>query len=126
MKLIGNEQVDLITSQIITFNSQVLFMSVPTEAEEVNEYEDLGIKQVIWVEANPDVFEEMRVMLTNAEASVESHAFQYAASTEDHATVEFNRYYGPDAGYLRGNKGCSSLLKASLVDLNPGIKILSK
>ena len=33
--------------------------------EEVNEYEDLGAKQVIWVEANPDVFEEMRVALTN-------------------------------------------------------------
>ena len=80
--------------------------------EEVNEYEDLGAKQVIWVEANPDVFEEMRVALTNAESAIESHAFQYAASTEDHATVKFNRYYGPDAGYLRGNKGCSSLLKA--------------
>ena len=80
--------------------------------EEVNEYEDLGAKQVIWVEANPDVFEEMHVALTNAESTIESHAFQYAASTEDYSTVEFNRYYGPDAGYLRGNKGCSSLLKA--------------
>jgi len=80
--------------------------------EEIREYEDLGAKQVIWVEANPDVFEEMRVALTNAESSIESHAFQYAASKEDHTTVKFNRYYGPDAGYLRGNKGCSSLLKA--------------
>ena len=81
--------------------------------EEVNEYEDLGAKQVIWVEANPDVFKEMEVNLTRAGASVESIAFQYAASNVDHETVDFYRYYGPDAGYLIGNKGCSSLLKTS-------------
>ena len=40
-------------------------------------------KQVIWVEMikPKDVFEEMRVALTNAESAIESHAFQYAAST---------------------------------------------
>lgn len=80
--------------------------------EEINEYGDLGAKTVIWVEANPEVFDEMCIMLTNAEANIDSHAFQYAASTEDHGTAEFNRYYGPDAGHLVGNKGCSSLLKA--------------
>ena len=80
--------------------------------EEINEYADLGAKTVIWVEANPEVFDEMCIMLTNAEANIDSHAFQYAASTEDHGTAEFNRYYGPDAGHLVGNKGCSSLLKA--------------
>jgi len=80
--------------------------------EEINEYGDLGAKTVVWVEANPEVFDEMCIMLTNAEANIDSHAFQYAASTEDHGTAEFNRYYGPDAGHLVGNKGCSSLLKA--------------
>tara|TARA_B100000035_G_scaffold238053_1_gene206329 strand:- start:119 stop:778 length:660 start_codon:yes stop_codon:yes gene_type:complete len=80
--------------------------------EEINEYGDLGAKTVIWIEANPEVFDEMCIMLTNAEANIDSHAFQYAASTEDHGTAEFNRYYGPDAGHLVGNKGCSSLLKA--------------
>ena len=49
-------------------------------------------------------------MLTNAESAIESHAFQYAASTEDHGTAEFNRYYGPDAGIL-GNKGVFFSLK---------------
>jgi len=81
--------------------------------EEIYEYESLGAKQVIWVEPNPDVFKEMEVNLTRAEASVESSAFQYAASNVDHETVDFYRYYGPDAGYLTGNKGCSSLLKTS-------------
>ena len=80
--------------------------------EEINEDGDLGAKTVIWIEANPEVFDEMCIMLTNAEANIDSHAFQYAASTEDHGTAEFNRYYGPDAGHLVGNKGCSSLLKA--------------
>lgn len=81
--------------------------------EEVFDYEKLGAEQVIWVEPNPDVFEEMKVFLTRAGASVESKAFEYAASNVDHQTVDFNIYYGPDAGYLRGNKGCSSLLEAN-------------
>jgi FkbM family methyltransferase len=81
--------------------------------EEVGEYEDLGAKKVIWVEANPDVFEEMRVNLENSNASLESCAFQYAASNVDHKIVDFHLYYGPDAQYMKGNKGCSSLLKTS-------------
>jgi len=81
--------------------------------EEVFDYEKLGAEKIIWVEPNPDVFEEMEVFLTRAGASVESRAFEYAASNVDHQTVDFNIYYGPDAGYLRGNKGCSSLLEAN-------------
>jgi len=81
--------------------------------EEIFEYENLGAKQVIWIEPNPDVFKEMEVFLSRAGASVESNAFEYAASNVDHEKVDFNIYYGPDAGYLKGNKGCSSLLKAN-------------
>ena len=81
--------------------------------EELPEYESLGAKDVIWIEPNPDVFEEMKVSLTNAESCIESKGFEYAASNVDHQMVDFNIYYGPDAGYLRGNKGCSSLLKAN-------------
>jgi FkbM family methyltransferase len=80
--------------------------------EEVFDYENLGAKKVIWIEPNPDVFKEMKVFLTNAKSEIESQAFEYAASNTDHETVDFNIYYGPDAGYLRGNKGCSSLLTA--------------
>ena len=80
--------------------------------EEVHQYEDLGAKKIIWVEPNPDVFKEMEILLNDASASTESSAFEYAASNVDHETVDFNLYYGPDAGHLVGNKGCSSLLKA--------------
>ena len=81
--------------------------------EEIFEYENLGAKRVVWVEPNPDVFGEMEVFLTRSGAAVESQAFEYAASDVDHEIVDFNLYYGPDAGYLRGNKGCSSLLRAN-------------
>ena len=80
--------------------------------EEVSYYEELGAKKIIWVEPNPDVFNEMEILLNDAEAAIESAAFEYAASNVDHETVDFNLYYGPDAGHLIGNKGCSSLLKA--------------
>ena len=80
--------------------------------EEVHQYEELGAKKIIWVEPNPDVFKEMEILLNDASASADSAAFEYAASNVDHETVDFNLYYGPDAGHLVGNKGCSSLLKA--------------
>ena len=80
--------------------------------EEVEQYADMGAKTVIWVEPNPDLFKEMKHFLTSVGASIDSHAFEYAVSDVDHDNVDFHLYYGPDAGFMRGNKGCSSLLKA--------------
>jgi FkbM family methyltransferase len=81
--------------------------------EEIYDYETMGVKQVIWVEPVPELFDEMETFLTTAQCAVTSHAYEYAASNTDHEMVEFNLYYGPDAAYMRGNKGCSSLLKTS-------------
>tara|TARA_B100000700_G_scaffold78156_1_gene87719 strand:- start:1025 stop:1576 length:552 start_codon:yes stop_codon:yes gene_type:complete len=72
----------------------------------------MDAKTVIWVEPNPDVFKEMKHFLTSVGAAIDSHAFEYAVSDVDHDNVDFHLYYGPDAGFMRGNKGCSSLLKA--------------
>ena len=80
--------------------------------EEIGQYEDMGAKTVIWVEPNPEVFKEMKHYLTSFGASIDSHAFEYAVSDVDHDIVDFYLYYGPDAGFMEGNKGCSSLLKA--------------
>ena len=80
--------------------------------EELEQYADMGAKTVIWVEPNPDLFKEMKHFLTSVGASIDSHAFEYAVSDVDHDNVDFHLYYGPDAGFMRGNKGCSSLLKA--------------
>ncbi len=80
--------------------------------EEIFLYEKLGAKKVIWIEPDPEVFEELQVALNDSGASLDSYAFCCAASNLDQDGVEFNLYYGPDAGYMVGNKGCSSLLKA--------------
>ena len=80
--------------------------------EEIFRYERLGAKQVVWIEPDPGVFKELQVALTNSGATLDSYAFCCAASDTDEDAVDFNLYYGPDAGYMRGNKGCSSLLKA--------------
>ena len=79
--------------------------------EELFDYEKLGAKKVIWIEPNPDVFRELEISLSNSDSSVESHGFCVAASDEDSDEVDFHICYGPDAGFMTGNKGCSSLLK---------------
>jgi len=80
--------------------------------EEIYDYESMGAKNVVWVEPVPELFKEMETFLTKTQCSVTSHAFEYAVSDVDHDNVDFHLYYGPDAGFMRGNKGCSSLLKA--------------
>ena len=80
--------------------------------EEVDQYENLGAKNIIWVEPDPEVYKEMEVFLNRAQAGVQSHAYDYAVSNVDHEEVDFHRYHGPDAGYMIGNKGCGSLLQA--------------
>jgi FkbM family methyltransferase len=79
--------------------------------EEIYDYEKLGAKQVIWVEPNPDVFKELEIALSRAETTVESHGFCVAASDSDCGEIDFHICYGPDAGFMTGNKGCSSLLR---------------
>ncbi len=79
--------------------------------EEIYDYEKLGAKQIIWIEPNPDVFKELEIALSRAETSVESYGFCVAASDSDCEEIDFHICYGPDAGFMKGNKGCSSLLK---------------
>ena len=79
--------------------------------EEIYDYEKLGAKQIIWVEPNPDVFKELEISLSRADSSVESHGFCVAASDTNCEEVDFHICYGPDASFMSGNKGCSSLLK---------------
>ena len=76
--------------------------------EEIYDYEKLGAKKVVWIEPNPEVFEELVCFLENAETSVESTGFCVAAGDSDNDEIDFHVCYGPDAGYMVGNKGCSS------------------
>ena len=81
---------------------------------ELPQYKNLGAKKVVWVEANPEVYGEL---LENLEimniSEVQSIPFNQLISDTDDVPTDFNIYYGWDAGHLVGNKGMSSMLKAS-------------
>ena len=81
---------------------------------ELPQYRNLGAKKVVWIEANPEVYDEL---LENLEimniSEVKSFPFNQLISDTDDVLTDFNIYYGWDAGHLTGNKGMSSMLKAS-------------
>lgn len=80
---------------------------------ELPQYERMGVESVTWIEANPEVYQELleNLKLMNI-TSIESFAFNQLIADQDDVETEFNLYYGWDAGHLVGNKGMSSILKA--------------
>ena len=80
---------------------------------ELPQYRNMGVEEVVWVEANPEVYGEL---LENLEImnidKVESLPYNQLISNKDDVELDFNLYYGWDAGHLVGNKGMSSILKA--------------
>jgi FkbM family methyltransferase len=77
--------------------------------EELPDHVEMGAKKIVWVEANPDVYGEMQVAL--AGSSIENHTFCVACTDSDDEKIEFNLIYGPDADFMVGNKGCSSIFE---------------
>lgn len=80
---------------------------------ELPQYQRIGAKKVVWIEANPEVYNELleNLQIMNI-TEVESLPFNQLVSDQDDVETEFNLYYGWDAGHLVGNKGMSSILKA--------------
>ena len=80
---------------------------------ELTQYRNMGVEEVVWVEANPEVYQELleNLELMNV-GEVKSLPFNQLISDSDDIETDFNIYYGWDAGHLVGNKGMSSLLKA--------------
>lgn len=80
---------------------------------ELPQYQRIGAKKVVWIEANPEVYSELleNLQIMNI-TEVESLPFNQLVSDQDDVETEFNLYYGWDAGHLVGNKGMSSILKA--------------
>ena len=80
---------------------------------ELPQYRNMGVEEVVWVEANPEVYQELleNLELMNV-GEVKSLPFNQLISDSDDIETDFNIYYGWDAGHLVGNKGMSSLLKA--------------
>ena len=80
---------------------------------ELPQYKEMGVGEVVWVEANPEVYGELVENLEIMNISeVKSLPYNQLISDKDDVELDFNLYYGWDAGYLVGNKGMSSLLKA--------------
>ena len=80
---------------------------------ELPQYRNMGVEEVVWVEANPEVYQELLENLELMNVSeVKSLPFNQLISDSDDIETDFNIYYGWDAGHLVGNKGMSSLLKA--------------
>ena len=81
---------------------------------ELPTYRDMNVKQVVWVEANPEVYQELLANLQRmAIDTVDSLTFNQLITDQDDVETDFNLYYNWDAGYLVGNKGMSSIHKAS-------------
>ncbi len=80
---------------------------------ELPQYKEMGVGEVVWVEANPEVYGELVENLEIMNISeVKSSPYNQLISDKDDVELDFNLYYGWDAGHLVGNKGMSSLLKA--------------
>lgn len=79
---------------------------------ELGQYEAMGVEHVIWIEANPDVYKELIENLNSKDSSIYSYPFNVLISDTE-GMRDFHLYYGWDAGYMVGNKGMSSLLKAN-------------
>ena len=80
---------------------------------ELPQYRNMGVEEVVWLEANPEVYQELLENLDIMNVTeVKSHPFNCLISDKDDVVTDFNLYYGWDAGHLVGNKGMSSLLKA--------------
>lgn len=80
---------------------------------ELPQYSAMGVEKVVWIEANPEVYQELldNLKIMNID-SVESIPYNQLITDQDDVPTEFNLYYNSDAGYLVGNKGMSSILKA--------------
>lgn len=80
---------------------------------ELPQYLEMGVERVVWIEANPEVYQELLENLENMNiTSIDSIPYNQLITDEDDIETDFNLYYGWDAGHLVGNKGMSSVLKA--------------
>jgi FkbM family methyltransferase len=80
---------------------------------ELPQYEKMRVESVVWVEANPEVYNELLENLDRMNiTSIQSIPYNQLITDQDDVETDFNLYYGWDAGHLVGNKGMSSVLKA--------------
>jgi FkbM family methyltransferase len=81
---------------------------------ELYQYRAIGVEKVVWIEANPEVYNELleNLVIMNI-PEIKSLPYNVLISNVDDVDTEFNLYYNWDAGHLVGNKGMSSMLKVT-------------
>ena len=67
---------------------------------ELPQYKEMGVCEVVWVEANPEVYGELVENLEIMNISeVKSLPYNQLISDKDDVELDFNLYYGWDAGH---------------------------
>ena len=67
---------------------------------ELPQYKDMGVEEVVWVEANPEVYGELleNLQIMNID-EVQSRPYNQLISDQDDVELDFNLYYGWDAAF---------------------------
>lgn len=98
------------TKQLLEGVSGVIHIGAH-RGEESSVYDAMGVDKVTWIEPNPDIFKELLHYTKTNNFGFESEYHMVACGSETKSDEPFHIVYGPDAGWMVGNKGCSSLLK---------------
>ena len=95
---------------------------------ELPQYKDMGVEEVVWVEANPEVYGELleNLQIMNID-EVQSRPYNQLISDQDDVELDFNLYYGWDATTLSVTKECPLFLKQEIFggDLIVIVELLS-
>lgn len=84
--------------------------------QERNHYKKLGVKRVIWIEADPQVY---KILLKNIKNYKNNNAYNYLVSQENKSNVQFN--------IANNNSNSSSVLKLKQAKrLYPGLNYTKK
>ena len=101
---------NIFTQEIMETVSGIIHVGAH-RGEEAATYTTMGIDKVVWIEPNPDIFKELLHYTTTNKFDFLSEYHMVACGAENNTNQDFHIVYGPDAGWMVGNKGCSSLLK---------------
>lgn len=73
--------------------------------EELSEYANIGVNEIVWIEANPYIYNELVENLSKSNHGINNISFNSLVSDKDGEETDFHLYYYND------NRGMSSILK---------------
>jgi FkbM family methyltransferase len=75
------------------------------KGEEIGTYSQMGVEKVVWIEANPEVYEKLVENINSNSYGIDNIMFNQLVSDVDDKDIDFHLYYHQD------NTGMSSILK---------------